>query len=932
MSEPQIEITAARWRRVDDLLAAALEHEPDARLAFVRAACPADAETAEIVASLLDYQARTPSFLEGEAIDHALPYLADVHDSPAGPAPGDHLGAYRLIAEIARGGMSVVYLAERDDQRLHKRVAVKVIEARVADPHLRSRFQIEREILARLEHPAIARILDGGETEQGLPYLVMEYVEGEPVDVYCARNGLGIEERLRLFIKVAEAVAHAHQNLVVHRDLKPTNVLVTREGAVKLLDFGIAKVLADPAQEAQLTLTGERFMTPAYASPEQVRGEPVRTVSDVYSLGVLLYELLTGERPCGRGAASHEIARAILEEEPQRPSAVAGERKLRGDIDTIVLKALRKEPQRRYASVDALVEDLRRHLAGLPVSTRGDGWGYALASFARRHWAPLATAAAFLILTVAFSIFYTRRVERERDTARRQAARAEAVTGFLVSLFQASDPYESPEVQADRLTARQLLERGTERIDRELAGEPETRAELLGALGSIYRRLGLFDRAEAPLKKAVALRRAALGEDHDSVATSLDDWGDLLMDKAAYTESEAAYREAYAIRRRLHGAEGAAVATSLEHLGNLLERKGDHAAAEPLLRDALRMARGTLGAQHMDVAEILHDLSLVRLGVNDLAEAEALAREALDMKRRLVGEEHPTSAASMSALAYIVSERGDRDGAEALYRRALGIERRLLGDEHFTVAIDANNLAVLLQEKGDLAGAEQMFREVLRIDRKRLGEEHPQMAVVLNNLGNILREKGDLDGAEALLRRSIEIRRKALGPNHPKVAQGLDNLATLARLHGRLDEAVALHREALRTRRASLPADHPDFAYGFLGLGRCLVALGRPVEAEPYLRESLRIRQKALPAGDYLLGLSKVGLGACLRAQRRYAEAEALLVEGYETLRAASRPDPASARWALGELVSLYDATRRPDRAATYRERLQAVTPPQPRS
>jgi eukaryotic-like serine/threonine-protein kinase len=898
------DLSPTQWQRVDDLLAGALARPPAERPDFLRSAGATDPEDTRLAAALLGLEPAVPAFLEAPAVEHALPFLDGPQEEPdLAPGVGARIGAYRLIKQIGRGGMSVVYLAERDDQSFRKQVAVKLIPDHLGDARFLARFQAEREILAGLEHPAIARILDGGESERGLPYLVMEYVEGEPVDAYCDRHRLTVEQRLEVFIKIAEAVAHAHQNLVVHRDLKPGNILVTAKGEVKLLDFGIAKVLA--ADEARLTLTGERLLTPAYASPEQLRGHPARTTSDVYSLGVLLYELLTGGLPYGAPAFPHELARAILEEPAPRPSAAASlgsaaasratdakrlRRRLRGDLDTIVLKALRQEPERRYRSLDALLDDVRRHLSAQPVAARGDRWTYRLGKFGRRRWPALATLAAFVLVAGGLSGFYALRIRGERDAARREAAKAKAVTGFLTELFEASDPVLAPEARADRLTARMLLERSSKRIHSELADQPEVRAELLDALGDIHSHLDQLQEAETVLMEALTLKRRIYGPRHEEVAKTLELLTDVVGSKGQLERAEAFGRECLDIRREHLGADSPGLAKILYLLGDILQWRYQHEESERLLQDALRASRRTHPGDHQEVAAILDSLGIAQFDRDQLDHAEDNLRQALAMRRRLFGDKHPHVASNLVNLARVLKAKGDLVGAESLHRKALAISRQIFGDNHSAVGMAMNNLAQLLEERGQLAEAEALFTSAVPILRQGLGQEDVCVQGVVQRLGAVRLRQGDARGSEQVLLEELPIMRRAKGDAGPQVAAVLELLGQAALLDGRPAQAAARCREALRARSEG----DPDRAYALVGLGWALLETRRAAEAEPFLQEAVRLapQAKSKPAltgisTGTLTALAQGGLGRCLMARGRYGEAGPLLAEALATLRVA---------------------------------------------
>jgi serine/threonine-protein kinase len=672
-------MTPERWRQLEEVFHAVAECAPGERPALLDRACAGDPQLRREVESLLAQEGHP--FI-ATLISEATESLAATqrHD-----LIGERIGAYRVISLIGEGGMGTVFRAVRDDDQYLKQVAIKLVKPGMDTAFVLNRFRYERQILANLEHPYIARLLEGGTTEDGLPYFVMEYVEGRPITRYSAEAKLSLPQRLTLFRAVCEAVAYAHQNLVIHRDLKPSNILVTPEGVPKLLDFGIAKLLAPEllSETTERTLTAMRLMTPDYASPEQVRGEPVTTATDVYSLGVVLYELLTGRRPYQfENFSASEIERVICQTEPEKPSAVAhgAAAKLRwqlaGDLDNIVLMALRKEPERRYRSVEQFSEDIRRHLAGLPVLAREDRLGYRISKFVQRHKVGVSFAVALLVLLVAFAItmaIQATRIARERDRANQKAATAEEVTRSLVGLFEIADPSEA---KGSVITTREILDKGAERIVRELHDQPEVQARLMDTIGRLYGNLGLYDKAATLLEQALEIRQRTLGQEHLEVAESLT------------------------------------------NLGVVLKDKGDLEAAEPMLRRALAIRQKLLGEAHLAVALSLNDLGLVLRDKGKPDEAEQLHREALAMRRKLGGEEHPDVAQSLNNLALVLRDKGQGDEAEPLYRKALALRRKLFGEEHPDVAISLNNLAGLLFGRGRYDEAEQLFRDALAVRRK----------------------------------------------------------------------------------------------------------------------------------------------------------------------------------------------------------------------
>jgi serine/threonine-protein kinase len=795
-------IPADRWEKVKELFAAAVVQEAAGRDAFLAAQCGADPTLRGEVESLL------------AAHEGAGAFLAEENPTgPASPPPADamvgrRLGPYRLVRLLGRGGMGEVSLAVRDDDQFQKLVAVKLIRRGLDDQAMLARFRSERQILARLEHPGIARLIDAGATEEGWPFFVMEHVEGQRIDAH-AEGRLDRDARLALFRSVCAAVQYAHQNLVVHRDIKPANILVTADGQPKLLDFGVAKLL-DPALAGPAT-TAFAPLTPAYASPEQILGQPISTACDVYGLGVVLYELLTGRLPYDAPSGQPmEVLKAVVEQEPRKPG-------LHGDLDDILMMALRKEPQRRYASVEAFSEDVRRFLEGRPVSARKGTWSYRTGKFVRRNRLALAASAVGLALAAAFAVstvVQARRVARERD-------KAERVSEFLVNLFKVSEPGQA---RGSTVTAREMLDQGAARIEAELAGEPEVQAALMHTMGRVYVQLGLYDEAAPLLERALRTRRRVLGGEHPDVAASLEALGNVLSDKGDHAGAEAFLAEALAIRRRQRPADPLGIAASLNALGSLRLQQGDYRAAEPFFREALDLRRGALGGQHAEVARAINNLAVVLHKRGDYASAEALHREALAMRRALLGSDHPEVARSLNNLGLVLTQKGDLAGAERVLRESLAAKRRLMGDGHPDVARSANNLANVLLRRSDPGGAEALYREALAIERKRLGDEHPEIAVDLMNLARALRSKGDVAGSEVLHREALAMSRRLLGADHPQVASALSGLSELLCGQGRTREGQSILREALDIQRRTLPAGHPFITESEQELAACRAA------------------------------------------------------------------------------------------------------------
>ncbi|HEX7070801.1 MAG TPA: serine/threonine-protein kinase, partial [Rhodothermales bacterium] len=712
------------WQWVQDLFHEIRELPPESRAARLDEAAAEDPALRAEVESLLAADVVSGVF------DSLVHRFGSVVASPTA-GEGARIGPYRLLRVIGQGGMGTVYLAERADGQFERKVALKLGRFGMLDGALVHRFLNERQILARLDHPHIAHLYDGGISEsipglpgEARPWFAMEFVEGVPIDAYCREKDLSVDDRLRLFCDVCAAVQFAHQNLVVHRDLKPSNILVDFGGVVKLLDFGISKLMAgaDEGESAQ-TRTEARVMTPDYASPEQVLGGRITTATDVYALGIILYELLTERRPYDVGTlTASEIARVICEQPPPRPSAVVRgddrlRRRLSGDLDTIVLRALQKDPERRYPYAAQLLEDIRRHLDGLPVQARPDRLGYRAYKFVRRHRLGVA-AAALVVLSLATGVvgiaWQARIAARERDQAQLEAAKSEEVAGFLEDLFNASDPYMPRETdRPDTLRVRDFLRRGSERIRMELRDQPAVRARMLNVAGNAYRSLGLLDDALELVHEALAIRHTPGVATERDLAESLHSLALIQSDVGAYDSARTHFDQSIAILRQQPEAPDRTLAATLVDYGILLREMEEMPAAEAALREALAIQKRIVGREHLDVANTLSALGSMFVL---LAQPDSAARyidEALQIRRRLLGESHPLVSGSLLASGILYRDRGELDRADPLLREALRIRQTTLGERHLETATALYELAFLLREQRRFDEAIDAFNSVL---------------------------------------------------------------------------------------------------------------------------------------------------------------------------------------------------------------------------
>jgi eukaryotic-like serine/threonine-protein kinase len=747
---------------------------------------------------------------------------------------GDRIGPYRVLRTLGAGGMGEVYLAERADAQFEQQVAIKVVHGGALAVSMHSRLKLERQILAQLDHPNIAHLLDGGALPDGSAYLVMEYIDGEAIDVFCDLHCLDITARLKLFQTVCAAVHYAHQNLIVHRDLKPSNILVTGAGVPKLLDFGIAKLL-DDRQAARHTLAVTqadiRIMTPDHASPEQVRGHAITTSSDVYVLGVLLYKLLCGTSPFFISSMRlSEIERAICEKDPPPPSQMVSaeelpeskmiaesrgmsakrlRRALDGDLDNIVLMAMRKEPERRYGSAEQMAGDIQRFLEGKPVIARRDTMSYRTSKFVKRHWLPVSAAAAATFMIIAFSVTtyeQSLRIAAERDRAAQQReraeherARAEEVSSFLVNLFKLSDPEQN---RGNQVTARELLDSGAKRLEAGLQDQPETKAALLSTVGAVYDSLGQYKDALPILDEALHLQ----GPTHD----------------------------------------GSRVGTLLE-VANARIGTGNLPAAEPPLQDALHISQSEFGAKSIESGRTLWALGRLRLQQGRFSEAQDLFVRGLGI---LQTDNAPQTDISslLDDLAKVYTRSQQWELAKQTYERALNTDRHVLGDDHPRVAQHLENLAIVVQNMGNLVQAETLYRDALNRMESAYGERHPETAIIKGNYGLLLQREGRLTEAEPLLHDAVAIRLSLFGPDNYNVGYARVSLAMLLHDKGDLVASESEFRQALEIYDKSLPANHQNRASLLMHFARLLVDRNKSQEALTKSEESIKIWTATSPA------------------------------------------------------------------------------------
>lgn len=830
-------IEADRWRRVESVLDAVLERDRSEWPALLEETCRDDPDLQRQVEALLDRLDAASGFLESPPIAIAAALVAEAREHEAVSAEGRRLGPWRLLAEIGRGGMGRVFLAERADGQFEQRVAIKLLRPGLDSDIDRIRFRTERQILASLNHPGIARLLDGGVTDDGQPYLVLEHVDGQPIDRHCEANALCIADRIRLFLAVCDATQYAHRNLIVHRDLKPSNVLVGSDGEVKLLDFGLAKLIEPRTTSDAPTRTTQRWVTPEYAAPEQVRGEPATTLTDVYQLGALLYRVLTGSTPFAGRERMTDLESAVLRTDPLPPSAASNDdvvaRTLRGDLDAVILAALRKEPETRYASAHELAEDLRRWLRGDPVTARRHTAGYLTRRFIRRHRAAIAAAAAFVLLLGAYAATVTLQRERIRNAlaeATLGAERAEQVTGFMLSLFEAA---EGGRALTDTVTARALLSRGLTQA-RATSDRPALQAQMLDVIGRLYTMLGEYERAVPILEEALTLRAGLYGEQ------SMD------------------------------------YLTSLENLADATDRNGDPGDVLARRRRILELRRALSGPEHPRTLAALHGLGLALHRSGDNSTADSVFNAWIAAIETGPPEVSSVRAAQLVDAATLRELRGDVAGAEPLMRQALDIRRSLHGDRHPVVAYGSMDLASLLDRAGRAQEAEPLHREAAALFRFLYPDGHPALASALRQWGNTLGRLRRFPEATVAHREAVAMTRRFVGANTLDHAIAQLDLAFALTMNGEYAESARLAADARRVLADLFGEDNGMVAFAGVSLGDALRGLGHYADAEPLLVAGYRRFDPPNPVTARWHGYA---LGALIRlydAQGRTADAAEL--------------------------------------------------------
>lgn len=870
-----------RWDNIQALFHACIEKSLSDQEDFLKHLEEDDPDAAAEVKKLLEAHYASGSFLENEVLEDE--FISE----------GNFVGPWRIVREIGSGGMSTVFLAERADGQFDRQVAIKFLHGLIPGQSMHKRLQLEQKILARLQHKNIAQLFDAGLTDEGRPYFILEYIEGKPITEWCNEQSISFDKRLQIFVQVCEAVQFAHQQLIVHRDLKPTNILVDKNGTVKLLDFGIAKILEDEPQDGvPVTKTGLFLMTPEYASPEQVQGEAITTATDVYALGLILYELLTGQLPYTvSGKNPMDISSTISNTVPAKPSSIISDtadsgsifiggiqknqlkKRLKGDLDTLILKALRKEPERRYGSANQFLQDILHYQKNEPISARPESAGYLTKKFIQRNQTVVSAVAIIMIILIAtaiFSLYQARTTEVERQ-------KTEQVNAFLQEMLASPNPYE------DGLDVKvvDILDRTADRIDEELSNQPEVEASVRRTLGITYRELGDIEKAYFQLHRALDLQNQMLNPPN-----------------AELSETQAEFAKTVQIQ-------------------------GDYESADSLLNLAYHSDLELFGDENTTIAARLGDLGSVQWDMGNFEEAESLLRESLALEQKLRPPNHERVAISMGNLATLLSSEGQAEEALALYRKELEIYRtNYEDDQHPSIPQVLSHIGVILDDLEQYDEALANHQKALELFRELKGEDHPDVVYAMNNLASVMTKMGNMDEALAMQIDAAALYKDIFGPDHPNLGIQYNNIAFTKRNMGDLEGAKESYRRAIGTWEAGLPPGHPFLAYGYHNLASVLLTQNRPAEALPYFQDAYEIRTEHLEPNDPNLAMTTSMLGDCLAALGRDSEAEPLLIEGYQALLLARGEDHTTTQEAA---TRLKDFLQHKDRVADFEQIKQEV-------
>lgn len=916
------------WEKVDKLFSAAIELEDSKRLEFLKSKCGEDIKLLNEILSLLNEEQIIHPLLDKKAsefinVDEKLNFA------------GQQIGNYKLVEEIASGGMGTVFLAERCDGIFEQQVALKIIKPGLSTIPIIRRFQHERQILAKLQHPNIAKLFDGGVTEDRRPYFTMEYVDGIPIDDFCDQKKLNIEQRLKLFIKVCETVQYAHNNLVIHRDLKPSNILIQEDGTIKLLDFGISKVLsAESANNDMPTITQAEInlLTPEYSSPEQIKNSSISVSTDVYSLGLILYKLLTGKNAHEfKTRTFNEFEKIICETTIAKPSNImvnspeniflnrkTSEKKLKkvlnGDLDNICLMALRKEPERRYASVETLLYDVERYLNDLPIVAGKESFTYISKKFLIRHKAAVITAAALFFVVNGLILFYTIQLKAERDKANLEAMKSEKIAEFLKELFLVSDPDES---KGETITARELLDEGAAKLSAGLNDEPVVKSQLLNTIGNVYSNLGLYNSAEEIFKN-LKENNNLYKSDKETYIETIINLGNIYRYKGNFELAGKNLKDALKYCQEYLNKNNVLLSECYSSLGGYYYETGDFDKSYKNYFKAEKVIKSNYGEENSKYADLLIGMANLEFDKGNLNKSDSLYRKALKICVLVNGEINAYTANAENGLASVLRHKGDYKEAAVLYERALKTRIKIFGKDHPDVAHTLNHLSRLYYNQEQYSKAEPLARRALEIRENLYDEDHPEVNASKSSLAGTLMGLNKFKEAEKLYRSAYLSSKKKLGDNHPYTPALLGNIGNALIKQKKYDEA---EKDILRSIQMlnKIPNVRKSYvANRIVNLAELYNKTNRFNLSEQILRNELRkIKNKEID-DKWIVGLAESELGFSLFKQRKNLEAEGFLINGYNILEKHKGKESSYTKNAQNKIIEFYKSIGRNDKVKFF--------------
>ncbi len=899
------------WEKVETIIDQALDLPEKERKTFVDNQCGNNQQLKSEVTLLLESIYDSEGWLEDPG-DYKREFYEEISDdvellSAGHSLIGKQVGVYTIREKIGEGGMGTVYLAERSDGEFDHQVAIKIIRRGKATELNLRRFRREQRILAGFNHSGIARLYDGGVTDDGFPYIIMEHVSGIPIDDYCRANNCSIDKKIALFEQVLEAIRHAHENLVIHRDLKPGNILVDENGNVKILDFGISKLLEEE-NEISLTQTGAHLLTPQYAAPEQIRSENITTATDLYALGIVFYELLTGTEPYNlEGVSRYEIQQIILSEEPPKPSTVvdshALHKKLKGDLDAIALKAIRKESGRRYRVANEFLDDLKASRHGLPVSAREDSVPYRTQKFLKRHTQGIATTAVIVLLIAGFTLFYTYQITEERNQAELEAQKSEEVTDFLTRIFEGSKPSVA---KGDSIPVQRFLETGVNRIN-EMEGQPEVKAALLSTMGSVYQNLGEYEKSNPLHEEALQLSKKVYKEPHEDLANAYVMKAVNEKDLGNFAVAESLYKKGISIIEKLENRPDSLYAGSLSNLALLYEEFGKQRKAIPIHKKAVALDKQLYPEGHEEIGISLNHLAVAQKKNGDLQEARTNFERAIEILKTQLGDDHPRTAITTHNLALNYRRLGMLDRAIPMLKQALKMKKAIYGNEHIIVASSLVGLGHLYRETRQSEKSISSFNKALDIISNTHGDSSMYSGITRFSLGATYLLDGNFVKAERLFRESIDIIEGVLGPEGSYLANPKHLLGELFLEQEKLSEAQDEFQETETLIIKNYDTSHPYYGGLMKSLGRLKIAQDSLDRARFYLKESIDVFEQKVPDNHWKLAESRLLLGKVLYFQGDYSGSRQLLkqnIPDIQKYRGEDDPYVKSSREILNQISS----------------------------